>query len=64
MPDFREFNFTGGKIKTFPTFLVLKKTKVIRNTHRHPTCLELNEEGNSTEYMQSNIDNFETVRND
>ena len=60
---FQGVQFPRRKNKNVPHFLMFKKKKkTIRNTRRHPTCLQLNEEGNSTKYMQSNIYNFEIVR--
>lgn len=38
-----------------------KKKSGIRNTHKHPTCLGLIEEGNSIQFVWSNIYNFETL---
>lgn len=45
----------------FPQCLKEKKKPGIRSTHKHPTCLGLIEEGNSIQFVQSNIYNFETL---
>lgn len=53
--EFQGVQFHRRKNKNVSHFLVFKKKKKIRNTHKHPMCLELIEEGNSTKCIQGDI---------